>query len=290
MCSTPARCGSCRFASGAGPGRSCLAGAGYLRQLHQDRTLIEHGQIFYAGGGLRYWLRGGDGMTVARSACAPTRARRGGGTGSTSTIEPGRFRPSPARSSSLAPRRSEAICSSSLVPSWLHRDREAAETMARLRFSSRTSARVEAAAVCCTTCRCRSTPAKPSPSSDAAAPARPRCCGSSTACSIPIAGASHVDGRDTREWDPIALRRRTGYVIQDVGLFPHLTVADNIATVPRLLDWPEPRVQARVDELLAMVGLEPARVPRAAGPINCRADSGSGSGWPGPWPPIRRWC
>ena len=68
----------------------------------------------------------------------------------------------------------------------------------------------------------------------------------------------HVDGRDTREWDPIALRRRTGYVIQDVGLFPHVTVADNIATVPRLLDWPEARVQARVDELLTLVGLEPA--------------------------------
>ena len=46
-----------------------------------------------------------------------------------------------------------------------------------------------------------------------------------------------VDGREVREWDPIALRRRTGYVIQDVGLFPHFTVADNIALVPRLLDW-----------------------------------------------------
>lgn len=78
----------------------------------------------------------------------------------------------------------------------------------------------------------------------------------------PDRGQVHVDGRDTREWDPIALRRRTGYVIQDVGLFPHVTVADNIATVPRLLDWPEPRVQARVDELLAMVGLEPAEFRR----------------------------
>lgn len=78
----------------------------------------------------------------------------------------------------------------------------------------------------------------------------------------PDRGRVHVDGRDTRAWDPIALRRRTGYVIQDVGLFPHVTVADNIATVPRLLDWPEPRVQARVDELLAMVGLEPAEFRR----------------------------
>ena len=74
----------------------------------------------------------------------------------------------------------------------------------------------------------------------------------------PDSGHVHVAGRDTREWDPIALRRRTGYVIQDAGLFPHLTVADNIATVPRLLDWSEARVQARVDELLAMVGLAPA--------------------------------
>ena len=78
----------------------------------------------------------------------------------------------------------------------------------------------------------------------------------------PDRGHVRVDGRDTREWDPIALRRRTGYVIQDAGLFPHFTVADNIATVPRLLDWPEPRVQARVAELLAMVGLDPADFSR----------------------------
>lgn len=78
----------------------------------------------------------------------------------------------------------------------------------------------------------------------------------------PDRGQVHVDGRDTREWNPIALRRRIGYVIQDVGLFPHVTVADNIATVPRLLDWPEPRVLARVDELLTMVGLEPAEFRR----------------------------
>ncbi len=73
----------------------------------------------------------------------------------------------------------------------------------------------------------------------------------------PDRGQVRVDGRDTREWDAIALRRRTGYVIQDAGLFPHVTVADNIATVPRLLAWPEARVQARVDELLSIVGLEP---------------------------------
>ncbi len=73
----------------------------------------------------------------------------------------------------------------------------------------------------------------------------------------PDSGDVLVDGQSTRAWDPIALRRRTGYVIQDAGLFPHLTVAGNIATVPRLLGWPEARVAARVDELLTLVGLEP---------------------------------
>ena len=70
-------------------------------------------------------------------------------------------------------------------------------------------------------------------------------------------GSVVVDGRPARDWDPIALRRQTGYVIQDAGLFPHMTVASNVATVPRLLEWPEPRVRARVDELLAMIGLSP---------------------------------
>jgi len=69
-------------------------------------------------------------------------------------------------------------------------------------------------------------------------------------------GSVLVDGRDTREWDPIELRRRTGYVIQDVGLFPHLTVAANVATVPRLLGWDAARVGARVGELLTLVGLD----------------------------------
>lgn len=74
----------------------------------------------------------------------------------------------------------------------------------------------------------------------------------------PDSGEVLVDGQSTRTWDPIALRRRTGYVIQDAGLFPHLTVGDNIATVPRLLEWPANRIAARIDELLVLVGLEPA--------------------------------
>jgi osmoprotectant transport system ATP-binding protein len=72
---------------------------------------------------------------------------------------------------------------------------------------------------------------------------------------LPDAGDVCVQGRDTREWDPIRLRRSVGYVIQDVGLFPHLTVADNIAVVPRLEQWPDDRVAGRVRELLDLIGL-----------------------------------
>jgi osmoprotectant transport system ATP-binding protein len=74
---------------------------------------------------------------------------------------------------------------------------------------------------------------------------------------LPDVGDVRVQGRDTREWDPIRLRRSVGYVIQDVGLFPHLTVADNIAVVPRLEQWPDDRVAARVRELLELISLPP---------------------------------
>jgi osmoprotectant transport system ATP-binding protein len=72
---------------------------------------------------------------------------------------------------------------------------------------------------------------------------------------LPDWGTVHVEGRDTREWEPIALRRRVGYVLQDVGLFPHMNVADNIAVVPRLSGWEAARVTARVHELLDLIGL-----------------------------------
>lgn len=68
-------------------------------------------------------------------------------------------------------------------------------------------------------------------------------------------GEVRVQGKDTREWDPIRLRRSVGYVIQEVGLFPHLTVGDNIAVVPRLEGWEPQRVTARVRELLELIGL-----------------------------------
>ena len=75
---------------------------------------------------------------------------------------------------------------------------------------------------------------------------------------LPSAGEVRLDGVATSEWDPIKLRRRIGYVLQDVGLFPHMTVARNIATVPRLERWSQKRIDERVDELLALVGLEPS--------------------------------
>jgi osmoprotectant transport system ATP-binding protein len=73
----------------------------------------------------------------------------------------------------------------------------------------------------------------------------------------PDAGAVYVQGQDTREWDPISLRRRIGYVIQEVGLFPHMRVSGNVAVVPRLDRWAGDRIAARVDELLELVGLPP---------------------------------
>jgi osmoprotectant transport system ATP-binding protein len=73
----------------------------------------------------------------------------------------------------------------------------------------------------------------------------------------PSAGEVLVEGRATTAWNPIELRRRIGYVIQETGLFPHFTVARNVGLVPTLLGWPEPRIEARVKELLERVGLPP---------------------------------
>jgi osmoprotectant transport system ATP-binding protein len=71
-------------------------------------------------------------------------------------------------------------------------------------------------------------------------------------------GEVRVGGRPVSGWDPIVLRRQTGYAIQDVGLFPHLSVAQNIAIVPRLLQWDDQRIAARVEQLLDLVGLDAA--------------------------------
>ncbi len=75
----------------------------------------------------------------------------------------------------------------------------------------------------------------------------------------PDAGTIRVEGRNILHVDPVELRRSIGYVIQQVGLFPHWSIADNIATVPRLLGWEPTRTGARVDELLSLVGMEPAQ-------------------------------
>ena len=75
----------------------------------------------------------------------------------------------------------------------------------------------------------------------------------------PTSGEVVVEDKPTTEWDVIRLRRRTGYVIQEAGLFPHFTVAENVALVPSLENWDEERTRDRVEELLMLVGLEPAR-------------------------------
>jgi osmoprotectant transport system ATP-binding protein len=72
----------------------------------------------------------------------------------------------------------------------------------------------------------------------------------------PTSGEVLVEGRSTTTWDPIRLRRRIGYVIQEVGLFPHFTVAQNVGLVPRLEGWPPERIEPRVRELLGQVGLD----------------------------------
>jgi osmoprotectant transport system ATP-binding protein len=83
---------------------------------------------------------------------------------------------------------------------------------------------------------------------------------------FPTSGQVLVEGRSTAEWDPIQLRRRIGYVIQEVGLFPHFTVARNVGLVPSLEAWSPVAIAGRVDELLQKVGLPPgefrARYPR----------------------------
>ena len=72
----------------------------------------------------------------------------------------------------------------------------------------------------------------------------------------PSGGVVRVEGKSTLEWDPIALRRRIGYVIQETGLFPHYTVAENVAVVPKLEGWSVERQRRRTRELLALVGLD----------------------------------
>jgi osmoprotectant transport system ATP-binding protein len=76
----------------------------------------------------------------------------------------------------------------------------------------------------------------------------------------PTRGTVFVEGKATTEWEPIQLRRRIGYVIQEIGLFPHFTVEENVGLIPRLERWPAERMRRRTEELLETVGLDPGVV------------------------------
>lgn len=91
----------------------------------------------------------------------------------------------------------------------------------------------------------------------------PSGCGKSTTMKLinrlitPTDGKVYINNEDISKTDAVQLRRRIGYVIQNIGLFPHMTIADNVAAVPRLLKWDEQKIQKKVDELLSMVHLDP---------------------------------
>jgi osmoprotectant transport system ATP-binding protein len=94
----------------------------------------------------------------------------------------------------------------------------------------------------------------------------PSGCGKTTAMRMinrlvdPTTGKILVNGEDVTEVDPVLLRRHIGYVIQQVGLFPHMTIAQNIAAVPKLLGWDQARITRRTEELLHLVGLDPEQM------------------------------
>ncbi|HET7387618.1 MAG TPA: ABC transporter ATP-binding protein [Nocardioidaceae bacterium] len=93
----------------------------------------------------------------------------------------------------------------------------------------------------------------------------PSGCGKSTTLKMvnrliePTSGRIYLDGEDVTDVDPVALRRRIGYVIQQIGLFPHQSIRTNVATVPSLLGWDKKKAAARAEELLEMVGLDPSQ-------------------------------
>jgi len=91
----------------------------------------------------------------------------------------------------------------------------------------------------------------------------PSGCGKTTTMKLinrliqPTRGTIRIQGRDIASLNPVQLRRQIGYVIQNIGLFPHMTIAKNVGVVPRLLKWDKARVERRIDELLNLVGLDP---------------------------------
>ncbi|XID90878.1 betaine/proline/choline family ABC transporter ATP-binding protein [Paenibacillaceae bacterium WGS1546] len=92
----------------------------------------------------------------------------------------------------------------------------------------------------------------------------PSGCGKTTTMKLinrlisPTSGQIRIDGKPISSIDPVELRRKIGYVIQNIGLFPHMNIAKNVGVVPRLLKWEKTRIAAKVDELLRLVGLDPA--------------------------------
>ena len=106
----------------------------------------------------------------------------------------------------------------------------------------------------------------------------------------PTSGRILLGADDVTGVDPVKLRRRIGYVIQSVGLFPHQTIRTNVGTVPRLLGWDKKVIRDRVEELLTLVGLDPAvhgdRYPRQLSGGQRQRPRVS----PGRWPATRRCC
>ena len=102
----------------------------------------------------------------------------------------------------------------------------------------------------------------------------------------PTSGTITISGEPVDTVPAHQLRRRIGYVIQQVGLFPHKTVGENITTVPELLDWSKEDITARLNQLADAVQLDPGFLDRYPA-RNCPADSSNGLAWPGRSPPIR---
>jgi len=105
----------------------------------------------------------------------------------------------------------------------------------------------------------------------------------------PTAGTVRVEDQDVRSIDAINLRRRIGYVFQGIGLFPHMTVAENIAIMPKLLDWNEARMNACVDTLFELVRLDRQKY-RDRFPAQLSGGEGQRVGVAAPSPPSRRSC
>ncbi|MGO4841875.1 ATP-binding cassette domain-containing protein, partial [Rhizobiaceae sp. 2RAB30] len=78
----------------------------------------------------------------------------------------------------------------------------------------------------------------------------------------PTEGRITVNGADVKSVDPVIFRRHIGYVIQQVGLFPHMTIAQNVGAVPNLLGWPADKIRRRAEELMQLVGLDPEMLRR----------------------------